>query len=87
MSFSSSAGICIFLVHCWDTVASHANVLRGSSPVPTYVGEERLRDEPVRTSAWEARDTEVKWKLDIIGNVLVLACINKETLGLWVSAH
>lgn len=45
MLFSSSAGICIFLVHCWDS--------------------------------------EVKWKLDIIGNVLVLACINKETLGLW----
>lgn len=44
MSFSSSAGICIFLVHC--------------------------------------RDSEVKWKLDIIGNVLVLACINKETLGI-----
>lgn len=43
MSFSSSAGICIFLVHC--------------------------------------QDSEVKWKLDIIGNVLVLACINKETYG------
>ena len=40
MSFSSSAGICIFLVHC--------------------------------------QDSEVKWKLDIIGNVLVLACINKK---------
>ena len=31
-------------------LASHANVLRGSSRVPTP----RLRDEPVRTSAWEA---------------------------------
>lgn len=49
MSFSSSTGICVFLVHCWDS--------------------------------------DVKWKLDIIGNVLVLACINKETLGLWVLAH
>ena len=38
-------------------IASHANVLRGSSRVPTprtFLGEERLRDEPVRTSAWEA---------------------------------
>lgn len=49
MSFSASAGICIFFVHCWDS--------------------------------------EVKWKLDIIGNVLVPACINKETLGIWVLAH
>ena len=39
-------------------IASHANVLRGSSRVPTprtFVGEEWLRNEPVRTSAWEAK--------------------------------
>ena len=40
------------------TIASHANVLRGSSrnlsSPTTFVEEERLRDEPVRTFAWEA---------------------------------
>ena len=33
-------------------VASHADVLRGSSRVPAVAG---TRDEPLRTSAWEAR--------------------------------
>ena len=31
-------------------IASHADVLRGSSRVPAKV----TRDEPLRTSAWEA---------------------------------
>ena len=34
--------------------ASHANVLRGSSRNLSPTGEERLRDEPLRTFAWEA---------------------------------
>ena len=37
------------------TVASHADILRGSSRVPAR--EEWLRDVPVRTSAWEANTT------------------------------
>ena len=38
-------------------VASHADVLRGSSRVPAprnQVSCEGTRDEPLRTSAWEA---------------------------------
>ena len=35
-------------------LASHANVLRGSSRNLSPTGEERLRDEPLRTFAWEA---------------------------------
>ena len=34
----------------WD-LASHADVLRGSSRVPAPLG---TRDEPLKTSAWEA---------------------------------
>ena len=42
------------------TIASHADVLRGSSRVPapqTLVGHAGTRDEPPRTSAWEASMT------------------------------
>ena len=35
-------------------LASHADVLRGSSRVPAPRGA-GTRDEPIRTSAWEAR--------------------------------
>ena len=36
------------------SIASHADVLRGSSRVPAPRGAGTL-DEPLRTSAWEAR--------------------------------
>ena len=39
-----------------STVASHADVLRGSSRVPAPRGA-GTRDEPLRTSAGEARST------------------------------
>ena len=36
-------------------VASHADVIRGSSRVPAPLGTQSgTRDEPLRTSAWEA---------------------------------
>ena len=35
-------------------LASHADVLRGSSRVPAPVRGAGTRDEPLRTSAWEA---------------------------------
>ena len=39
----------IFFGIAWRYIDSHADVLRGSSRVPG------TRDEPLRTSAWEAR--------------------------------
>ena len=47
-------------------LASHANVLRGSSRVPTPRGGERLRDESVRTSAWEATLISDSTRLSLI---------------------
>ena len=54
------------------SIASHADVLRGSSRVPAW----RTRDETLRTSAWEAiRSTDsvstclhnpVKWALSVV---------------------
>ena len=44
------------------TLASHADVLRGSPRVPvpiTTVSGTGMRDEPLRTSAWEAIKTRV----------------------------
>ena len=35
-------------------LASHADVLRGSSRVPAPISRAGTRDEPLRTSAWEA---------------------------------
>ena len=50
------------IIKLMNSLASHANVLWGSSRVPTprttFVGEEWLRDEPVRTSAWEAMNSQ-----------------------------
>ena len=41
-----------------DLVASHADVLRGSSRVPDPTRGTGTRDEPLITSSWEARDLE-----------------------------
>ena len=35
-------------------LASHADVLRGSSCVPAPISRAGTRDEPLRTSVWEA---------------------------------
>ena len=43
----------------WECLASHADVLRGSSRVPRGAG---THDEPLRTSAWEARECLVNGK-------------------------
>ena len=40
------------------TIASHADVLRGSSRVPVLLIGAGTRDEPLRTSAWEASITK-----------------------------
>ena len=39
-----------------DDVASHGDVLRGSSRVPASLSGPGTRDEPLRTSAWDAND-------------------------------
>ena len=40
-----------------DSIASHADVLRGSSRVPAPRTGAGTRDKPIRTSAWEANRT------------------------------
>ena len=40
------------------TIASHADVLRDSSRVPALLIGAGTRDEPLRTSAWEASITK-----------------------------
>ena len=49
-----------------SSLASHADVLRGSSRVPGPLSEAGTRDEPLRTSPWEATSSSallVHWLL------------------------
>ena len=58
-SSQSSIGHWRLLINCWfvtagHQIASHADVSRASSRVPAPLTGAGTRDEPLRTSAWEA---------------------------------
>ena len=56
----------------WLVLASHVNVLRGSSR-----GGGRLRDEPLRTFAWEARLVPKEGELSPIRKIIAKIIVTR----------